>query len=299
MRTNGAVLAITCKITCETTMTVDAAAVFVHRILATTIFFALLAPAAIAATDSAATRELHSDWRFAKGDHPGAEAEKFDDTSWSTVRVPHDWAIAGPFDPNENGFAAKLPWRGVGWYRRSFTLDCQKDEQVYLDFDGVMAFPRVYVNGHLAGHWDYDYASFRVDATPFVNRKGRNVVAVRVDTTKHGTRWYPGAGIYRKVTLQIRRPIHIAQWGISVTTPEVNEKDALLEVQASVENHSEAEAPIGVVCQIRDPDGKRVARFSDRLPLPAAGSKTVKLSTQLPDPQRWDVDAPRLYRLET
>ena len=80
----------------------------------------------------------------------------------STVRVPHDWAIAGPFDPNESGFAAKLPWRGVGWYRRSFTLDCQKDEQVYLDFDGVMAFPKVYINGHLAGQWDYGYTSYRL-----------------------------------------------------------------------------------------------------------------------------------------
>src|SRR4029079_15748233 len=109
-------------------MTVDAAPVFGHRLLATSILLALLVPApAIAANDSAKAQDLHSDWRFAKGEHAGAEVAEFDDASWSAVLVPHDWAIAGPFDPNENGFAAKFPWRGVGWYRRSFTLDCQKD----------------------------------------------------------------------------------------------------------------------------------------------------------------------------
>ena len=86
-----------------------------------------------------------------------------------TVRVPHDWAIAGPFDPAQDGSTGKLPWRGVGWYRRSFTLDCKPNERVYLDFDGVMAFPKVYINGKLAGEWDYGYSPFRIDATPFVN----------------------------------------------------------------------------------------------------------------------------------
>ncbi len=107
-----------------------------------------------------------------------------------------------------SGSSAKLPWKGVGWYRKSFKLDRDEGDRVYLDFDGVMAFPKVYVNGKLAGEWDYGYTSFRIDATPFVNLQGRNVVAVRVDTTNHGTRWYPGAGIYRKVTLELRRPVH-------------------------------------------------------------------------------------------
>ena len=162
------------------------------------------------AKQEVASIALHSDWRFEKGEHAAAERPDYDDSAWQTVHVPHDWAIAGPFNPAENGYAAKLPWQGVGWYRRAFTLDCAKGDRVYLDFDGVMAFPQVYINGKLAGEWDYGYTSFRIDATPFINLKGRNVVAVRVDTTKHSTRWYPGAGIYRKVTLQIRKPIHFA-----------------------------------------------------------------------------------------
>ncbi len=128
------------------------------------------------------------DWRFAKGAQSGAEKPGFDASAWQTVRLPHDWAIAGPFNPNENGYAGKLPWRGEGWYRKTFTLEeagggrpqapgtapasglqpTAFGQRVYFDFDGVMAFPQVYVNGQLAGQWDYGYMSFRVDATPFV-----------------------------------------------------------------------------------------------------------------------------------
>src|SRR5262245_31083944 len=146
------------------------------------------------------TENFSADWRFAKGDPDGAEAVKFDDSSWQAVRLPHDWAISGPFDPNQPGHSAKLPWKGVGWYRKTFTLPAaDAGKQVYLDFDGVMAFPKVYINGQLAGEWDYGYMSFRVDATPYVKFGAPNTIAVRADTTKHGTRWYPGAGIYRKV----------------------------------------------------------------------------------------------------
>jgi len=102
------------------------------------------------------------------------------------VRLPHDWAISGPFDPDENGYAGKLPWKGVGWYRKTFVLDkIDSGRRVYFDFDGVMAFPKVYVNGRLAGQWDYGYMSFRVDATPYVKFDGTNVIAVQADTRKN------------------------------------------------------------------------------------------------------------------
>src|SRR5262249_6258306 len=97
------------------------------------------------------TESFNRDWKFNKGDAEGAEAVAFDDSDWQKVRLPHDWAIAGPFDPNQDGHAAKLPWKGVGWYRKSFIPDAaDAGRRVYLDFDGVMAFPKVYVNGHLA-----------------------------------------------------------------------------------------------------------------------------------------------------
>src|SRR5690606_10049151 len=112
------------------------------------------------------SERLADGWRFTKGDPQGAEAIDFDDSAWQQVRVPHDWAIAGPFDADErDGSSGKLPWKGTGWYRTEFALDSPEGTRVYLDFDGVMAFPQVYVNGKLAGEWDYGYTAFRIDAT--------------------------------------------------------------------------------------------------------------------------------------
>ncbi|MEN6427092.1 MAG: sugar-binding domain-containing protein, partial [Phycisphaerales bacterium] len=165
---------------------------------------------------------FNGDWKFAKGSQSGAEKADFDDSAWQAVHLPHDWAISGPFNPSENGYAGKLPWKGEGWYRKVFTLDkAPSGSRVYFDFDGVMAFPKVYVNGQWAGQWDYGYMSFRVDATPYVKFGDSNVIAVYVDTRNHGTRWYPGAGIYRKVTMTICKPVHVAHWGTVVTTPSI------------------------------------------------------------------------------
>lgn len=274
--------------------------VFGRGLVAAVICLAWQSPnLAAAPSGEPSTQELHSGWRFAKGDHPGAESVGFDDSSWSAVHVPHDWAIAGPFDPSEDGYAAKLPWRGVGWYRRTFTLDCEKGERVYLDFDGVMAFPKVYVNGKLAGEWDYGYTSFRIDATPFVNLKDRNTVAIRVDTTKHGTRWYPGAGIYRKVTLDIRNPIHIGHWATAVTTPSLKKNAAEIKVRTTIENHTKRDAKIGVLFTVRGPDGAKVKTLEERYTVPAAGSVDVDAGMALQNCKRWDIDHPALYTLET
>ncbi len=251
------------------------------------------------AVSAGSTIPLRSNWRFTKGEQSGAELPAYDDSAWETVRVPHDWAIAGPMNPAENGYAGKLPWRGVGWYRRSFVLSGQPGDRVYFDFDGVMAFPKVYINGKLAGEWDYGYTPFRIDATPFVNLQGANVIAVRVDTTKHGTRWYPGAGIYRTVTLKVCSPIHIAQWGTCVTTPQVCDESATISLQTTVENHTERDADIGVVFRIRDPSGKSKGDVALPVTIPAKGSQQIHKETTLLAPQRWDIQSPRLYTLET
>ena len=93
--------------------------------------------------DARQTVNFNGDWKFAKGSQAGAEKADFDDSAWQAVRLPHDWAISGPFNPSENGYAGKLPWKGEGWYRKTFTLDKAADgRRVYFDFDGVMAFPK-------------------------------------------------------------------------------------------------------------------------------------------------------------
>jgi hypothetical protein len=251
-----------------------------------------------AAAESGDSIRFNSGWRFAKNDPAGAELSDFDDSSWNEVRIPHDWAIAGPFDPNEDGFAGKLPWKGVGWYRKEFTLDRAEGSRVYFDFDGVMAFPQVYINGKLAGEWDYGYTSFRVDATDFVNLKGKNVIAVRVDTTNHGTRWYPGAGIYRKVMLELREPVHVAQWGVFVTTPEITDNLATVQVDVAVVNHNSKEVAGQVRVSLTDPTAKEIATGSVDGKLSVGESKLTQ-TIKIAKPMRWDIEHPHLYSLKT
>ncbi len=245
------------------------------------------------------TIPFHSGWRFMKGPQPATAAQMdFDDSGWQPVRLPHDWAIAGPFNPEEHGYAGKLPWKGVGWYRKVFSMPAsEKGSRVYLDFDGVMAFPEVYINGQLAGQWDYGYMSFRVDATPYIRFGRENVVAVKADTRNQGTRWYPGAGIYRKVTMVVCRPVHLGHWATYVTTPEVTDQRATVVIRTAVENHLDADTPASVRFVLTDPAGHIVAEAGQDLNLPAGESKDMQQSITLSHPIRWDIAAPNLYTL--
>ena len=239
-------------------------------------------------------------WRFAKGDLEGVEAIGFDDSGWEAVRVPHDWAITGPFDAKENGYAGKLPWRGVGWYRKSFELSkANAGKRVYFDFDGVMAFPKVYVNGKLAGEWDFGYMSFRVDATDFVKFGETNVIAVQADTRRHGTRWYPGAGIYRKVRMAVCEPVHVGHWGVFVTTPVVADAEAEVRVRTTLENHGKSRERVAAETTVVDPDGREVARSERSGVIDSDGKCTLDELLKVKKPKRWDIETPRLYKAVT
>jgi beta-galactosidase len=243
---------------------------------------------------------MRNGWRFLRGDAEGAEAPEFDDSAWRVVRVPHDWAIEGPFDPALEASSGRLPWRGVGWYRKAFTLDQEPGDRVYLDFDGAMAFPKIFINGKLAGEWDYGYTSFRIDATPYINLDGENVVAVRLDTRKHQTRWYPGAGLYRKVSLTIEKPVHLGHWGVFVTTPKVTDEVAEVEMKATVENHGQTIVPADISFSLVGPDGSSISegQAAQQLKL-RPGANDIQQTIRVKNPMRWDINSPNLYTLRT
>ena len=227
----------------------------------------------------AAAREtiLSDGWQFSR-----------DGASWRTVSVPHDWAIEGPFDAaSKDGDTGKLPWRGVGTYRRPFVVSAQDAAgTVALDFDGVMARPKVYVNGKFAGGWDYGYQSFRVDATPFVVA-GTNLLEVVADTCRHRSRWYPGAGINRKVVLKTMPKAHFAYNGIAVTTPVAEKERAVVRVRWETANAAEnAQVKVRLLL-----DGVEKACSTTNAEKGAA-------AFELKDPQLWDVDSPCLYDAE-
>ncbi|MEJ2385703.1 MAG: glycoside hydrolase family 2 TIM barrel-domain containing protein, partial [Xanthomonadales bacterium] len=234
------------------------------------------------------------------GEAVGAAARDYDDSSWRTVRVPHDWAIEGPFAAEADGSTGKLPWKNQGWYRRGFSLpEGRPGQRVYLDFDGVMAFPKVYVNGQLAGEWDYGYTSFRIDATPYVVWGGENVIAVHVDTNRWGSRWYPGAGIYRKVTLQVAEAIHVAHWGLQVLARPGDDGAASATVRTAVENHGDRAADVTLRHEITAPSGAAVATGQQNLHLRAGRRASGELALDIADALLWDIDHPHLYTLTT
>ncbi|MBP1602025.1 MAG: beta-galactosidase, partial [Acidobacteria bacterium] len=151
----------------------------------------------------------------------------FDDSTWRKLDLPHDWGIEGPFRQELPGETGKLPWIGVGWYRKHFRVDAaDKDKRLFIDIDGAMSYATVWLNGQFVGGWPYGYSSFRLELTPAIRFGADNVIAVRLDNPPASSRWYPGSGIYRNVWLVKTAPVHVAQWGTYVTTPDVTAKAA-------------------------------------------------------------------------
>lgn len=220
-----------------------------------------------------------------------------DERGYKNVQLPHDWAIESPFlmdEPNETG---KLPWNGWGWYRKHFAVPADfsvEKDRYYLDFDGVMSNPQVYVNGQLAGSWAYGYNSFRVDITPYLQAGKDNLVAVMASNLPLSTRWYPGAGIYRHVWLEKTGPVHLTQWPTYITTPEITADYAVVKVQTTVTNTSQEEKEITVMQKV---NGSQALPASITLEPGTTG--TVEQELRLPSPQLWSCENPNLYTMQT
>jgi beta-galactosidase len=243
---------------------------------------------------------FNTNWKFNKGNPEGAELPDFDDSAWEKIRLPHDWAIAEPFDALGDPNTGKLPWKGEGWYRKTFSLDeAFRDRRVYFIFDGIMAFPKVYINGQLAGSWDYGYNSFYLDVTDLVKAGASNVMAIYVDTRQHDSRWYPGAGIYRKIQMLVVDPVHVGIWDTFVSTPEVNDTWADVRVQSNVLNTSNRDERVLVEYRIISPQGKVISSDTLSKIIPAGAQAVFEKWFTLTRPQRWDIDNPARYRVKT
>jgi len=244
---------------------------------------------------------LNEDWKFTKGNPENAQAINFDDSGWAEVTIPHDWAIAGPFHEEEMGFTGKLPWRGEGWYRKTFRLNAASQEKiVYIKFDGVMAFPTVYVNGALAGRWDYGYNTFYLDITGFVKSGEENTLAVYVDTRKHGSRWYPGSGIYRKVEMMVTGKVHEEIWGTCITTPVVTKTYADVRILTHVKNMEPEAKQVSVESILISPQGNEIEKAETRRKqIPAGSTHEFDTWITVNSPDIWDVDNPVRYTVKT
>ena len=246
-------------------------------------------------------KDFNSEWHFAKGEQVGAAETDFDDSSWEIVRVPHDWAISGPFNQEEEwGNQGKLPWRGDGWYRKSFNLkDIDDNRRIIFLFDGIMSHPEVYINGHKAGSWVFGYNSFILDVTDYVKRDGENVISVYVNTKKFHSRWYPGAGIYRKVTMYALEPVHIPLWHTYVTTPMITDQSATVKVQSLIENSSKENQKLKLKTIIYDPEGYVIGKKTRKLNVAMGNRLQDDVDFEISNPQRWDIDSPNIYKART
>ncbi|KAF2852734.1 glycoside hydrolase family 2 protein [Plenodomus tracheiphilus IPT5] len=233
---------------------------------------------------------------------PGANVSyvqsDFDDEAWEQISLPHDWAITGTFDaPAVDGGLGRLPINGVGWYRRSLTIDetvLTSGKSIFLDVDGAMAYATVWLNGDFVGGWPFGYNSFRLDFTSFA-KTGENQLAIRLDNALESSRWYPGAGLYRNVWLVTVDPIHVGHFGTYITTPTVSAEEASLELVVDVENKGNGSQKVKVVTEVYELDaetrkatGNTVATFFSTSVDVAGNSKsTVSSSAKIENPQLW------------
>ncbi|GAB4250706.1 MAG: beta-galactosidase GalB [Acidobacteriota bacterium] len=246
-------------------------------------------------------------------DFPFVQAD-FDDSGWQHVDLPHDWAAAGPFfagpDPEVGGGMGRLPSPGVAWYRKKFVIPASDTgRRIFLEVEGAMAYAAVWLNGRLVGGWPYGYNSFQLDLTPYVRWGEENQLAVRLENPPESSRWYPGGGLYRNVWLVKTQPVHVAQWGTFVTTPEVSLEEATVSLEVTVANEAPAETAVEIRSEIFELDaagrltGAPVAEFpAQQIRVPAGGRATSSAAAKVSRPRLWGpppTQTPHLYAVVT
>ena len=244
-------------------------------------------------------------------DDSAARQPDFDDSRWRRLTLPHDWSVEHPMSPDLFSCTGYLPG-GVGWYRKQFTIDHSQfantlqpspDTHYFIYFEGIYSRAEVYLNGHLLGMRPNGYASVLYDMTPYLNREGQNVLAVRVDHSRQAdSRWYTGSGIYRPVWIIAAPPVHLAQWGSAWRLKQMNNNVASVEVD--IETTQESSSPSGnkrdtpslrADVIIRDAQGSQVAKGQTKIGTQERRTLTLKISK----PKTWDIGQGYLYTVET
>ena len=266
--------------------------------LALTVATGLLGQTAPVNPDFQRRVSFNEGWKFLKGDASGAEKPDFSDSGWRSVELPHDWAIEGPFALEHGPSQGGLPYYGTGWYRKRFTLPAGAAEKRYaVEFDGAMSNAKVWLNGTELGGRPYGYIGFSFDLTPHLRFHGaENVLVVRLTPEKDSSRWYPGAGIYRNVWLDVTSPVHVARWGTYLTTPDVSDGSAAIEIKTDIRDDREAGGTVVLETLILDASGTEVAKTTNEVSLTPRESASVDVKLQVKNPERWDLSHPYLYR---
>jgi beta-galactosidase len=247
--------------------------------------------------------DFNTGWKFLPGDPADAMEPGYDDSSWRSLDLPHDWSIEGMFskDHPSTPDGGALPG-GTGWYRKTFRLpEGTGGGRVFIDFDGIYQDSRVWINGHLLGERPNGYISFRYELSAYLNEDGTpDVIAVRVDNSRQpNSRWYSGSGIYRYVTLVLTGPVCVDHWATFVSTPEIGDRHAVVRVSTQILNSLDEAVNAEVIHRILDSSGKEVAVSEGKLDLePGAATPSLR-ELKVDSPVLWSVERPVLYGLVT
>ena len=233
-------------------------------------------------------RSFDRGWLFTLSDSTEMYQPSYSDGHWRRLNLPHDWAIEGDFSPsNPSGASGGALPGGIGWYRKHFSLSPdEKYDRFTITFDGVYMNSTVYINGHKLGTRPYGYSTFEYDLTPYIYKKGDNVIAVKVDNSDQpNSRWYSGCGIYRHVWLtKTLKKAYIPQWGQYVaTTPQGD-------VKVKVDFHANgSRMKLSIRNTIYDAAGKVVAR--------SQGTQSQQLKVR--KPHLWAIGKGYLYTVKS
>lgn len=248
--------------------------------------------------------QLEKDWQFLNKEVEGGEKVGLNTANWETVSVPHDWAIKGPFDKDidsqlvkveqdmdkesklRTGRTGALPHIGIGWYRKTFTLPAfKKGKKALLIFDGAMSDAHVFINGQKVGNWPLGYNYFYFDISEYL-QNGENLLAVRLENLPFSSRWYPGAGLYRKVQIIVKDEVNFAQWGTFITTPFIADKLAKVNIKSAINGEK-----VKVVTEIRNAYDVVVASDTTE----ELYGNEIEQNIAVPNPIRWTIGKPYLY----
>lgn len=259
--------------------------------LSSIFLFLLLTLCAVAQRQTTSLRQ----WQFSR-----------DGVSWQEVRIPHDWAISGPFDKKwdlqmvaieqngetqateKSGRSGALPWIGEGHYRTTFRMTTLPNH-VELVFDGAMSEPVVKVNGNEAGRWAYGYNAFRVDITTSLV-PGDNVIEVDLNNVEESSRWYPGGGLYRPVELISYPRGYMDDWQTCIRTLSIQDGKALLSISAFIPYVHDGET---LTAKLLDKDGTCLIQKSQSV----GESGAVVFTMEVANPQLWSPETPYLYNM--
>lgn len=253
-----------------------------------------------------------ANWKFHPGDVTNAESEKTDDNNWRILDLPHDWSIEdlpgqsdsiiGPFTTKSIGATATgYTVGGIGWYRKHFKLNNIKNKEVNIYFDGVYMNSDVYINGHHLGNHPYGYTPFSYDIAPYLKSSGEeNILAVRARNEGKNSRWYSGSGIYRHVWLTVTPLMHIAPWGVYITTPDVSDKLAKISIKTKLINNGTNAGNATIRTSIFDAKNQILSNTSNQVNIGITNSASqndeeIAQTFQVPHPKLWSPETPYLY----